>query len=65
MRVQLTWLSHTGTPRLGNAAYAINCSQQELALQLEETALSFSFSAIAHVFMSVQAFIQPHCNQDQ
>lgn len=57
---QLIWLSHTGTPRLGNIVYAISCSQQRLALQLEEAALSFSCFAIAHLSMSVQVFVQPH-----
>lgn len=60
MLVQLTWLSRTSTPRLGNFAYAINFRQQKLALQLEDAALSFCFFAIAHVFMSVQVFMQPH-----
>ena len=65
MLVHLTWLSRTGTPRLGNVAYAINCSWEQLALQLEEAALSFSFFAVAHVFMPVQVFMQPHRKRDQ
>lgn len=65
MFAQLTQLSRTSAPRLGNIAYAINCAWQKLALQLEEAALSFSCFAIVPVFMSVQVFMQPYRKGDQ